>query len=171
MQTVPDCTIKVFQDTKLGELVRLRDGTAGIVGFVGDGVHNRVKAIACLQNPDLQIDAPWLEIPRGKSETLVSLGTDFVIHFDPLGKAIQNVGHMQFRPTGTLIIGKGTIAMELRQLGNKLPNATTQVLISEPIANQSIVETSNEQFAVLSWEIRFPAPYMDLPPLFTFKAS
>lgn len=171
MHTVPDCTVKSFEDAEIGELVRLPDGTTGIVGFVGTGVQNREKAIACFPSAELTSDVPWLLTPTNDNPTLLSFGTDLAIWFDPLGTAIQYVGLMISKPPGALIVGKGALAIALTHPGRRSPIGYFEVVIREPTADQGGAGTRNERFAVLEWDIRLPAPYSGLPPLFTFKAG
>lgn len=169
MRMLPGCTAKRFNETGIGELVRLDDGSSGIVGLLGQTGAERKKVVACLPS-DADIDkAPWLAFPSAENTTVLSLGTDHLVWFDPLRATVSRVGLSRPNTPGVLIVGEGSLAIVVAH-PKRVPGWDSyEVVIQEPSADQG--NDGLIRFTILDWQIRPPVPCDGQPPLFSLKAG
>ena len=166
MNLVPDCVVKSLEGMDIGEIVRLTDGTLGIVVEVEAPSRAATKQIVSFPDEARGLKSYHVATPSDLDEFhALSMGTGFVIVFDPCGKgALSTEGAISVKP-GNLVLGCGKLSMVVAR-----PDIARNLTPIEGVIRRSAHYETNmfqERFVIAHWEVRHVPLHHHLPPLFS----
>ena len=166
MNLVPDCAVKSFDGMDIGEIVRMTDGTLGIVAEFGLSPNVAVKQIVGFPDKARGLNLHHVATPSDLDEFhALSMGNAFNIIFDPCGEGSLSTDGTTSVRSGNLVLGCGMLSIVV----DRPDNVRQQTPFEFVIRRSAHYETNmfQRRFVIAHWEVRHIPPYHHLPPLFS----